>query len=95
MELGSKARLSGPAKVRLRADHARPSQDQGSSQPGGTPTAEILLIDRLIGAAVLETSRTIRRQQQQGLAGAIRLHGSGQQIGDRCPGGGDHSHSTA
>ena len=41
------------------------------------------LINGLIGAAVFESGGAIRREQQQGLTGAVRLHRRGQQVGHR------------
>ena len=65
----------------------------------GHPTAgtgeKVLLIDRLIGAAVFETLRAIPRQEQQGNAGTVGLDCCGQQVGHRCAGGGDHGHGPA
>ena len=63
--------------------------------PAARRQQKLLLVHRLIGAAVLEPSRAIRGEQQQRLGGAIRLHNRRQQIGDGCPRGGHHSHSTA
>ena len=65
----------------------------------GHPTAgtgeKVLLIDRLIGAAVFESLRAIPRQEQQGNAGTVGLDCCRQQVGDRCAGGGNHGHRPA
>ena len=48
------------------------------------------MIDGLVGTAVFESLRTIRRQQQQWLAGPVRFHGGGKQVGNGRPRRGDH-----
>ncbi len=53
-------------------------------------TQELLLIHRLVGTSVLETSRAISREQQQGQTGTIGFNSRRQQIGHRCSGGGYH-----
>ena len=72
---------------------------QSFQRPGTCPTTgrlqKLILIDSLIRPAVFEPGWTISRQEQQRLAGAIRLHSSRQEIGDRRAGAGDHGHGSA
>ena len=55
-----------------------------SSNPAARRLQEILLIHRLIGATSLEPQRTIGREQQQRLIGAVRFHNGRQQVGNSC-----------
>ena len=66
-----------------------------TAEPAAGCEEEGFLINRLVGAAVFEPDGAIRREQQQGLTGAVRLHRSGQQVGHRGAGGGDNCHGTA
>ena len=68
---------------------------RSTAEPAAGREQKGFLVNRLVGAAVFEPGGAIRREQQQGLTGAVRLHRSGKQVGHRGAGGGDHCHGTA